>query len=121
MQWRNRLVTRDDRMRKETSILYVAYPLLPVSDESCGGAEQMLSTLEGQMARRGYRTAVAACAGSLVEGELLCTGPAASETDEFEKRDAQHRRAVLDFLRRGRDSPVDLVHDKSGSFWQSAG
>jgi glycosyltransferase involved in cell wall biosynthesis len=108
-------------MRKETSILYVAYPLLPVSDESCGGAEQMLSTLESQMARRGYRTVMAACAGSLVEGELLCTGPSASETDGFEKRDAQHQRAVLDFLRRGRDSRMDLVHDKSGSFWQSAG
>ncbi len=108
-------------MRKETRIFYVGYPLMPVSDESCGGAEQMLSTLESQMARRGYRTTVAACAGSLAEGELLCTGPAASGTDEFEKRDAQHRRAVLDFLRRGRDSRVDLVHDKSGSFWQSAG
>ncbi len=108
-------------MRKETSILYVAYPLLPVSDESCGGAEQMLWTLESQMARRGYRTTVAACGGSLVEGELLCTGPAASEPDGFEKRDVQHRRTVLDFLRREQDSRVDLVHDKSGSFWQSAG
>ena len=108
-------------MRKETNILYVAYPLLPVSDESCGGAEQMLSTLESEMARRGYRTTVAACAGSLVDGELLCTGPAASETDSFEKRDAQHRRAVLDLLQGEHDSRVDLVHDKSGSFWQSAG
>jgi glycosyltransferase involved in cell wall biosynthesis len=105
-------------MRKETNILYVAYPLLPVSDESCGGAEQMLSTLESEMVRRGCRTRVAACVGSLVEGQLLCTGPAASETDSFEKRDAQHRRDVLGFLRR---EPVDLVHDKSGSFWQSAG
>jgi glycosyltransferase involved in cell wall biosynthesis len=107
-------------MRKETSIFYVAYPLLPVSDESCGGAEQMLSTLESQMARRGYRTTVAACSGSQVEGGLLCTGPAAQEADSFEKRDAQHQRAVLDFLRARQVVPVDLVHDKSGSFWRSA-
>jgi glycosyltransferase involved in cell wall biosynthesis len=95
--------------------------LMPVSDESCGGAEQMLSTLEREMALRGYRTQVAACTGSLVEGELLCTGPAASETDSFEKCDAQHRRAVLECLQREQDSQVELVHDKSGSFWQSAG
>jgi glycosyltransferase involved in cell wall biosynthesis len=108
-------------MRKETSIFYVAYPLLPVSDESCGGAEQILSTLESRMARRGYRTTVAACSGSQVEGELFCTGPVVSETDSFEKRDAQHQRAILDFLRARRFTPVDLVHDKSGSFWRSAG
>jgi glycosyltransferase involved in cell wall biosynthesis len=108
-------------MRKETNLLYVAYPLLPVSDESCGGAEQMLSTLESEMARRGYRTTVAACAGSLVEGELLCAGPAAAEADCFERHDARQRQAVLDFLRREQDSRVDLVHDKSGGFWRSAG
>ena len=31
-------------------ILYVAYPLLPVTNESCGGAEQMLSVLEWEIA-----------------------------------------------------------------------
>ncbi len=104
-----------------SSILYVAYPLLPVSDESCGGAEQMLSTLEREMASRGYRTTVAACDGSLVQGDLLCTGPAATAADRFEARNAQHLRSVLDFLRCRHETPVDLVHDKSGFFWGAVG
>lgn len=104
-----------------SSILYVAYPLLPVSDESCGGAEQILSTLECEMASRGYRTTVAACAGSLVEGELLCTGSAAVQVDRFHERNAQHQRTVLEFLRCRHRTPVDLVHDKSGFFWEAVG
>jgi glycosyltransferase involved in cell wall biosynthesis len=107
-------------MRKPISILYVAYPLLPVSDESCGGAEQMLSTLEHEMASRGYRTTVAACGESLVDGELLCTGPAATEVDRFQERNAQHMQRVLDFLRSSQAMAVDVVHDKSGCFWESA-
>lgn len=103
-------------------ILYVAYPLLPVSDESCGGAEQMLCTLERETACRGQRTSVAACDGSRVSGELLATGRAASGTDQFEKREAEHTVRILEYVtdceRRG--EPFDLVHDKSGHFWQHA-
>ena len=60
-------------------VLYVAYPLLTVSDESAGGAEQVLWTLEHEMVRRqiwqmNVLTAVAASAGSRVSGELLATG-----------------------------------------------
>lgn len=108
-------------MKRGSSILYVAYPLLPVSDESCGGAEQMLYTLEREMASRGHRTTVAACDGSLAQGELLCTGPAATTVDGFEERNAQHQRSVLDFLRCRSETPVDLVHDKSGFFWGAVG
>ena len=49
-------------------ILYVSYPLLTVSEESAGGAEQMLWTLEREMAERGISTTVAASAGSQVAG-----------------------------------------------------
>ena len=55
-------------------LLLVAYPLLPVSDESAGGAEQILWTLERELARRGWETEVAACAGSRVSGKLVETG-----------------------------------------------
>ena len=41
-------------------VLYIAYPLLTVSGESAGGAEQMLWTLEREMAERGVSTTVAA-------------------------------------------------------------
>src|ERR1700758_3271490 len=55
-------------------ILYVSYPLLPVTPTSCGGAEQMLWTLEAEMVRRGHETVVAACERSQVAGRLFSTG-----------------------------------------------
>jgi glycosyltransferase involved in cell wall biosynthesis len=54
----------------------VAYPLLPVSEASAGGAEQILWTLERELAARGWLTTVAACAGSGVTGELIATDEA---------------------------------------------
>lgn len=108
--------------RRGLRILYVAYPLLPVSDESAGGAEQMLWTLEREMARRGHETMVAACNGSRVSGELLPTGPAASQPDQFEQREAEQISRILGFLddcTRSGDR-YDLIHDKSGHFWQHA-
>lgn len=103
-------------------VLYVAYPLLPVSGESCGGAEQMLWTLEAEMARRGHQTWVAACEGSRVAGRLLPTGAAATEPDRFEQRDVEHTSRILSFLSEAQSSSAgfDLVHDKSGSFWRHA-
>lgn len=105
-------------MNSRTSILYVAYPLLPISDESCGGAEQMLCNVETQMAARGYRTLVAAADGSRVAGELVGTGAPSEVMDDYERREAEHTSAVLHRLARG---GVDLVHDHSGSFWRHAG
>ena len=99
-------------------ILYVAYPLLPVSAESCGGAEQVLVTLEREMKRRGHHTVVAACRGSKIAGELLATGEVPTGPDQFEFRSAEHNRRVLAFIRKRCDE-FDLVHDHSGTFWQS--
>ncbi len=99
-------------------ILFVSYPMLPVSDASCGGAEQMLWTLEREMARRGHRTAVAACEGSRVSGELISTGEAPTAVDSFEMRAKQHSRAVIRVVE---EQQFDLVHDESGFFWQHAG
>jgi 6-phosphofructokinase len=96
------------------SLLYVAYPLLPVSDESAGGAEQMLATLEREMAGRGYRTAVAACAGSTVAGEVIETGEASEELDHFEAREVEHNLRTIEEVssRSTRGESFDLVHDK---------
>jgi len=103
-------------------IFYVAYPLLPVSNESCGGAEQMLSVLESEMERRGHLTTIAACAGSQASGAVFVTGPECREADRFEQRNAEHESRVLELLRRTRASrpAFDLIHDKSGSFWRCA-
>jgi glycosyltransferase involved in cell wall biosynthesis len=103
-------------------VLYVAYPLLTVSDESAGGAEQVLWTLEREMARRGALTTVAASAGSRVSGELFSTGGPCTRPDDYERRRIEHEDRVIDFVRRrAREGMAfDLVHDQSGSFWRRA-
>jgi glycosyltransferase involved in cell wall biosynthesis len=117
-------------------ILYVAYPLLPVTDESAGGAEQMLSVLEREMAARGHHTAVAACAGSRVAGTLIVTGEVPQEPDGYDAREVEHNSHIVEHVagraaiptfaphRAGREAPkrlhYDLLHDKSGSFWRAA-
>jgi glycosyltransferase involved in cell wall biosynthesis len=103
-------------------ILYVAYPLLAVSENSAGGAEQMLTALEGEMAARGHRVAVAASERSRVAGQLVATGPAATGVDEYDAREAEHSRRILEHLRAvsGDGHRYHLVHDKSGSFWRHA-
>lgn len=103
-------------------ILYVAYPMLPVSESSCGGAEQMLWALEAEIARRGHATAVAATDGSRVSGELLATGSVPEEFDRFDVREAEHERVVLNFLKEchAHGRGLDLVHDKGGNFWRRA-
>jgi glycosyltransferase involved in cell wall biosynthesis len=101
------------------NILYIAYPLLTVSDESAGGAEQVLWTLERALARNGVRTTVAASAGSSVCGELFPTGEPCTEPDDFERRNREHQDRIVKYVRQraqqGRG--FDLVHDMSGSFW----
>jgi glycosyltransferase involved in cell wall biosynthesis len=103
-------------------ILYVAYPLLTVSRDSAGGAEQMLWTLEREMARTGAETTVAASLGSSVAGELFSTGQPCGAIDDFERRNREHQDKIVEFTRRrarhGR--ALDVVHDVSGSFWPRA-
>ena len=108
--------------KKVRRILFVAYPLLPVTNESCGGAEQMLSVVESEMAERGHFTTVAACAGSQVSGVVFATGRETTEADHFIERDTVHQARILDLLHRttGSQPTFDLVHDKSGSFWRRA-
>jgi glycosyltransferase involved in cell wall biosynthesis len=102
------------------SILYISYPLLPLSDESAGGAEQMLLTLEREMHARGHRTIVAASSGSRVSGRLLVTGSPAREQDSYEKRDREHAGTILSYLKQY-PGEFDLIHDESGSFFRHAG
>lgn len=103
-------------------ILYVAYPLATVSDESCGGAEQMLWVLEREMSARGHATTVAACTHSRVSGDLLDTGAPAIQFEQLAERDAEHNGQVLRRLRETRATATgfDLVHDEGGRFWTHA-
>jgi len=101
----------------QESILFAAYPLLPVSDESCGGAEQILWSVEREMAMRGYKTSVAACESSRVSGELLSTGRAPTGDDAFEQREVEHSASIMHFAR---EKSFSLIHDHSGAFWSHA-
>ena len=103
-------------------ILYVAYPLLQVHDESAGGAEQILWTLEREMAHSGVHTTVAASAGSRVSGELFSTGQPCTEADDYERRRTEHEDRVVEFVKRHtrEGKAFDLIHDHSGSFWKRA-
>jgi glycosyltransferase involved in cell wall biosynthesis len=103
-------------------ILYIAYPLLAVSDESCGGAEQVLHTLEAAVSAHGYHTTVAACEGSQTAGELLSSGEAPAQSDRLELRQIEHRETILSALaaRAAGNEPFDLLHDHSGAFWEGA-
>jgi glycosyltransferase involved in cell wall biosynthesis len=105
-----------------TRILYIAYPLLQVHDESAGGAEQILWTLEREVARSGAHTAVAASGGSRVSGELFSTGDPCTQPDDYERRRVEHEDSVVEFVRRcAREGQAfDLIHDHSGSFWKRA-
>lgn len=108
--------------RAMSRILYVAYPLLQVHDESAGGAEQILWTLEREIALSEAHTTVAASAGSRVSGELFSTGQPCTQPDDYERRRVEHEDRIIDFVRRSarEGSPFDLIHDHSGSFWRRA-
>lgn len=103
-------------------ILYVAYPLLQVHNESAGGAEQILWILEREVARGGTHTTVAASAGSRVSGELFSTGRPCTQPDDYERRRNEHEDRVVESVRRRarEGNAFDLIHDHSGSFWKRA-
>jgi glycosyltransferase involved in cell wall biosynthesis len=115
-------VQNEPWLPNDIRILYVAYPLLTVSDDSAGGAEQVLWTLEREVSRCGGKTTVAASLGSRVAGDLFATGDPCSQLDDFERRNCQHQGRIVEFVnRRKRDGqPFDLVHEMSGSFWTRA-
>lgn len=96
----------------------VAYPLLPVSERSAGGAEQILWALEKELAERGATVEVAACAGSELRSKLISTGEVPAEIrNGMEAREREHTERVLAACAAGR---YDLVLDHSGHFFRHA-
>jgi glycosyltransferase involved in cell wall biosynthesis len=115
------------RIRKQCSrgrVLFVAYPLLPVSDESAGGAEQVLSTVEREASRAGWLTTTAACNGSIASGQVYSTtSRGRGSLDSARKLEAQHCKRVLELVsvRASIGTPFDIIHDHSGSFFCHGG
>jgi glycosyltransferase involved in cell wall biosynthesis len=103
--------------------LFVAYPLLPVTAESCGGAEQVLHTCEAEAQARHWHTTVAACSGSTVAGTLYATGaPANGSLGSAREIESRHCDEVLELIsvRAAVGRAFDVVHDHSGSFFTCA-
>lgn len=103
-------------------LLYTAYPLIPVGPESAGGSEQMLATLEAEMARLGHSTTVAACSGSCVAGELFRTSEAPPGNDRFDAVNAASIRRIISLVGERQATPdaFHLVHDTGGCLVHAA-
>src|SRR5437899_12101855 len=81
-------------------ILFSAYPLLPVNENSAGGAEQVLWNLQRELSAKGYRITVAACAESEVDGQLFATGaPARGSLASAKSQEDCHATKCLELLR----------------------
>jgi glycosyltransferase involved in cell wall biosynthesis len=91
------------------TILNVSYPLATVSDETAGGAEQVLAILDEHLVSRGHQSLVIAPAGSCCRGYLLPVNPVVGKLDHQAKQLARsrHRDAIMMALRK---YPIDVVH-----------
>src|SRR5712671_3773629 len=108
---------------KSRTVLYVAYPLLPVTEASCGGAEQVLLTLERALSHRGWATTTAACSGSRIAGAVYATGPAGNGSlAAAEWHEANHAKKIIELVsvREAIGRGFELLHDHSCSFFNQA-
>lgn len=90
-------------------VLNVAFPFAPVSADPVGGAEQVLSQIDGHLVECGHESIVIAASGSRVHGRLVPLPPPAGEWDDdacARQRECV-RRAILETLAHAR---FDLVH-----------
>lgn len=91
------------------TVLSVAYPLLPVSPDSGGGAEQVLYLVERGLVKFGHRSIVIAATSSQVRGELIETPIVTGAITEELRKSAQgaHSDAINSTLAR---FDIDLIH-----------
>ncbi|HEY2012870.1 MAG TPA: glycosyltransferase [Bryobacteraceae bacterium] len=90
------------------NVLQVAYPFAPVSRDTTGGAEQILSLLDRALVRRGHRSITIACSGSQTEGELvpIHVPPTFDEASRTPAYEALRSRITQTLAHRA----VDLIH-----------
>lgn len=91
------------------TVLNVAYPLAPVSSATAGGAEQIVSILDGALLESGHDSIVLASSDSECKGTLL-TIPAPQGRLEAKAQEIawqQYRQMIRFALAR---FPIDLVH-----------
>ena len=98
-------------------ILSVAYPLAPVGPNAVGGAEQVLSMLDAALVKRGQKSSVVACEGSVVTGRLVRISRIPAIIDDDARRAAwqQCRQAIQKILN---DDRTDLIHFHGIDFYE---
>jgi glycosyltransferase involved in cell wall biosynthesis len=98
-------------------ILSVAYPLAPVGPNAVGGAEQVLSMIDADLAKRGDESIVVACRESVPAGRLVgtCYIPETINDDVRQWASQQCRKAIDRVLKR---HTVDLIHFHGLNFYE---
>lgn len=91
------------------TVLSVAYPFAPVSPDTAGGAEQVLSMLDRALVAAGHRSIVVACQGSVTAGRLIPVPRVVGGFDDTVRTQAEqrHRSVIAAALARWH---VDVVH-----------
>jgi glycosyltransferase involved in cell wall biosynthesis len=91
------------------TVLSVAHPFAAVGPDAVGGAEQVLTQLDGALVAAGHGSIVVASAGSRTSGLLVKTDAPAGKITDLQRQLtwAEHRRNVARALS---CHPVDLVH-----------
>jgi hypothetical protein len=98
-------------------VLNVAYPFAPVGPAALGSAEQLLTRLDGALARSGHESFVMACEGSATEGILLATPKSSDVPDAAERHHIheQYRFTLQTFVEKW---PIDLIHMHGPDFYE---
>ena len=91
------------------TILSVGYPLAPVTENTAGGAEQILSALDQAIVASGNRSLVIAPEGSHCRGTLMPVPAGSSKLDDEVRERAcrNYRLAIQSALA---TDPVDVIH-----------
>jgi glycosyltransferase involved in cell wall biosynthesis len=98
-------------------ILNVAFPFAPVSPDSVGGAEQILSRLDAALTAGGHESYVVACEGSKTAGCLLSTMYPAGMIEDKNRSGcfAAYQAAIRCALNRWQ---IDLLHFHGLDFYE---
>ncbi|HZP63036.1 MAG TPA: glycosyltransferase family 4 protein [Terriglobales bacterium] len=91
------------------TVLNVSYPLARVAEDTAGGAEQILATLDAALVRAGHRSLVLAPHGSSCQGMLVSFSVSEQVLDDSAQRAvrARYRQAVNAVLDQ---HAIDVVH-----------
>ncbi|HLV30496.1 MAG TPA: glycosyltransferase [Chitinispirillaceae bacterium] len=95
---------------KLNTILSVAFPFARIKEDTVGGAEQILSSLDNAITNRGYNSIVIASEGSNVKGELFAGPPVPDSIVDQQIRERTYKiyRKLISNVARIRNA--DVIH-----------